>query len=44
VFNGGDSQVVRSPKEFQFQDDAVEVRRKGDSLILILVPRSATRR
>lgn len=34
VFWSGNSQAVRIPKEFQLADDEVEIRRKGDSLIL----------
>jgi len=34
VFKSGNSQAVRIPKEFHFEDDEVEIRRKGDSLIL----------
>jgi antitoxin VapB len=34
VFKSGNSQAVRIPKEFHLEDDEVEIRRKGDSLIL----------
>ena len=34
VFKSGNSQAVRIPKEFHLKDDEVEIRRKGDSLIL----------
>ena len=34
VFKSGNSQAVRIPKEFHLQGDEVEIRRKGDSLIL----------
>ena len=34
VFKSGNSQAVRIPKEFHLEDEAVEIRRKGDSLIL----------
>ena len=34
VFKSGNSQAVRIPKEFHLDDDEVEIRRKGDSLIL----------
>lgn len=34
VFRSGNSQAVRIPKEFQLEGDEVEIRRKGDTLIL----------
>lgn len=34
VFRSGNSQAVRIPKEFQLQGDEVEIRRRGDQLIL----------
>jgi antitoxin VapB len=34
VFKSGNSQAVRIPREFHLEDDEVEIRRKGDSLIL----------
>jgi antitoxin VapB len=34
VFKSGNSQAVRIPKEFHLEDEEVEIRRKGDSLIL----------
>ena len=34
VFKSGNSQAVRIPKEFHLEGDEVEIRRKGDSLIL----------
>jgi antitoxin VapB len=34
VFKSGNSQAVRIPKEFQFGSDEVEIRRKGDTLVL----------
>lgn len=34
VFKSGNSQAVRIPKEFHLEDDEVEIRRRGDSLIL----------
>jgi antitoxin VapB len=43
VFQSGNSQAVRLPKDFRFEVDEVEVSREGDALILR--PRSdATRR
>ena len=35
VFRSGNSQAVRIPKEFQLEGDEVEIRRKGDALILL---------
>jgi antitoxin VapB len=34
VFQSGNSQAVRLPKEFRFNVDRVEVTREGDALIL----------
>jgi len=34
VFRSGNSQAVRILKEFQLESDEVEIRRKGDRLIL----------
>jgi antitoxin VapB len=34
VFKSGNSQAVRIPKEFHLEGDEVEIRRRGDSLIL----------
>ncbi len=34
VFQSGNSQAVRLPKEFRFDVDQVEVTREGDALIL----------
>ena len=34
VFKSGNSQAVRIPKEFHLEGEEVEIRRKGDSLIL----------
>jgi antitoxin VapB len=34
VFRSGNSQAVRIPKEFALPSDEVEIRRRGDSLIL----------
>jgi antitoxin VapB len=38
VFRSGNSQAVRIPKEFQLESDEVEIRRRGD--VLILRPKS----
>ena len=34
VFRSGNSQAVRIPREFQLTSDEVEIRRRGDALIL----------
>ncbi|MFN3314320.1 MAG: antitoxin [Hyphomonas sp.] len=34
IFQSGNSQAVRLPKEFRFDVDEVEVSREGDALIL----------
>jgi len=34
VFKSGNSQAVRIPKEFHLKGEEVEIRRKGESLIL----------
>jgi antitoxin VapB len=34
VFQSGNSQAVRIPKEFHIEGDEVEIRRKGSALIL----------
>lgn len=34
VFQSGNSQAVRLPKEFRFSDDEVEIDRVGDTIIL----------
>ena len=35
VFRSGNSQAVRLPKEFRFDEDRVYVRRLGDAVILL---------
>jgi antitoxin VapB len=40
VFRSGNSQAVRIPKEFQLDGDEVEIRRKGNVLILRPKPHS----
>jgi antitoxin VapB len=42
VFQSGNSQAVRLPKEFRFQADRVEIYRRGDELVLREVPANAT--
>ena len=34
IFRSGNSQAVRIPKEFQLEGKEVEIRRRGDTLIL----------
>jgi antitoxin VapB len=34
VFKSGNSQAVRIPKEFHIDDDEVEIRRKGNAIVL----------
>ncbi len=34
IFRSGNSQAVRIPKEFQLEGTEVEIRRRGDTLIL----------
>jgi antitoxin VapB len=42
VFQSGNSQAVRLPKEFRFDTDQVEIFRRGDEVILRAHPCSAT--
>jgi len=42
IFQSGNSQAVRLPKEFRFDVDEVEVSREGDAVILR--PRTDARR
>ncbi len=42
VFRSGNSQAVRIPKEFQLEGQEVEIRRRGDTLILRPVRRKRT--
>ena len=35
VFRNGQSQAVRLPKEFRFEDDQVFVKRMGSAVVLI---------
>ena len=34
VFKSGNSQAVRIPREFHLDDDEVEIRRRGSTLVL----------
>ena len=35
IFQSGNSQAVRIPKEFQMEGDEVEIQRKGNGLVLL---------
>jgi antitoxin VapB len=41
VFQSGNSQAVRLPKEFRFKSDQVEIFRQGDDIVLRERPASA---
>ena len=41
VFQSGNSQAVRLPKEFRFSADQVEIFRRGDEIVLREHPRDA---
>jgi antitoxin VapB len=41
VFQSGNSQAVRLPKEFRFRTDQVEIFRQGDDVVLREKPASA---
>lgn len=41
VFQSGNSQAVRLPKEFRFKVDQVEIFRRGDEIVLREHPNSA---
>ena len=40
IFKNGQSQAVRLPKEFRFQDDEVYIRRDGNTVILVPIKKS----
>jgi antitoxin VapB len=42
IFQSGNSQAVRLPKDFRFDVDQVEIFRRGDEIVLRPVPTSAT--
>jgi antitoxin VapB len=42
VFQSGNSQAVRLPKEFRFQSAEVEIFRRGNEVVLREMPRSLT--
>ncbi len=41
VFQSGNSQAVRLPKEFRFNTDQVEIFRRGDEIVLREIPLNA---
>lgn len=41
IFQSGNSQAVRLPKEFRFDTDQVEIFRQGNDIVLRQVPTSA---
>jgi antitoxin VapB len=41
VFQSGNSQAVRLPKEFRFDTDQVEIFRRGDEVVLRAQPSNA---
>lgn len=41
IFQSGNSQAVRLPKEFRFDVEQVEIFRRGDEIILRALPRNA---
>lgn len=41
VFQSGNSQAVRLPKEFRFNVEQVEIFRRGDEIVLREIPVSA---
>jgi antitoxin VapB len=43
VFQSGNSQAVRLPKEFRFTSDEVEIFKRGDEVVLREKPRSLVR-
>lgn len=43
IFKSGNSQAVRLPKEFQFDETEVQVFKRGDEVILKKKPRNLTR-
>ncbi|WP_445369015.1 antitoxin [Methylomonas sp. BW4-1] len=42
IFQSGNSQAVRLPKEFRFNADRVEIFRRGDKIVLRETPTNAT--
>ncbi len=44
IFRNGQSQAVRLPKEFRFEDDFVYIKKSGNAVILIPAKNSWDRR
>jgi len=42
IFQSGNSQAVRLPKEFRFNTDRVEISRRGDEIVLRETPTNGT--
>jgi antitoxin VapB len=42
IFQSGNSQAVRLPKDFRFDVDQVDIFRRGDEVVLRAIPRDAT--
>lgn len=42
IFQSGNSQAVRLPKEFRFDVDQVEIFRRGNDIVLRQTPANAT--
>lgn len=42
IFQSGNSQAVRLPKEFRLNTDKVEIFRRGDEIVLREIPVSAS--
>lgn len=40
IFRSGNSQAVRLPKEFRFEEDEVEIFRRGEEVVLRRKPRN----
>jgi antitoxin VapB len=43
IFKSGNSQAVRLPKEFQFDEKEVQIFRRGDEIVLKKKPRNLAR-
>ena len=43
IFKSGNSQAVRLPKEFQFDEQEVQIFRRGDEIVLKKKPRNLAR-
>lgn len=43
IFKSGNSQAVRLPKEFQFDEKEVQIFRRGDEVVLKKKPRNLSR-